>query len=110
MFPIEKKFTVFSSPHLFTRTRDFAAGDFWKAHWAYEVILFGYLSSSETANPLEWNQRCLLNDISATRILWLKKEELFNYFGNNQPRKYWSHWVLGILIDVPLWQNGQGTS
>jgi UDP-N-acetylmuramate--alanine ligase len=77
MFPM-KKITVIFQPHLFTRTRDFAAGFSESLSLADEVILLDIYPARELPIP-GVESAMLLNDISATKKSLVKKEELFNY-------------------------------
>jgi UDP-N-acetylmuramate--alanine ligase len=77
MFPM-KKITVIFQPHLFTRTRDFAAGFSESLSLADEVILLDIYPARELP-ILGVESAMLLNDISATKKSLVKKEELFNY-------------------------------
>lgn len=77
MFPM-KKITVIFQPHLFTRTRDFAAGFSESLSLADEVILLDIYPARELPIP-GVESAMMLNDISATKKSLIKKEELFNY-------------------------------
>jgi UDP-N-acetylmuramate--alanine ligase len=83
MFPV-KKLTVIFQPHLFSRTRDFAAGFSESLSLADEVILLDIYPARELPIP-GVESAMLLKDIVATKKSLVQKEELFNYLENANP-------------------------
>lgn len=77
MFPM-KKITVIFQPHLFSRTRDFAAGFSESLSLADEVILLDIYPARELPIP-GVQSAMLLNDISASKKSLVKKEGLISY-------------------------------
>lgn len=83
MFPM-KKLTVIFQPHLFTRTRDFAAGFSESLSLADEVLLLDIYPARELPIP-GVESAMLLKDIVATKKSLVQKEELFQVLENANP-------------------------
>jgi UDP-N-acetylmuramate--alanine ligase len=83
MYP-DKKLTAIFQPHLFTRTRDFAAGFSESLSIADEVVLLEIYPAREL--PIEGvNATMLLEGITSTKKSLQSKEGLWDYLQANQP-------------------------
>jgi UDP-N-acetylmuramate--alanine ligase len=80
MFPM-KKLTVIFQPHLFSRTRDFAAGFSESLSLADEVILLEIYPARELPIP-GVNSEMLLEGIQARKKTLVAKADLINYLEN----------------------------
>jgi len=83
MFPM-KKITVIFQPHLFTRTRDFAAGFSESLSLADEVILMDIYPARELPIP-GVESEMLLEGIKASKKSLVKKEDIFRVLENTSP-------------------------
>lgn len=83
MFP-GRKLTVVFQPHLYTRTRDFAAGFSESLSLADEVVLLDIYPAREL--PIEGvSSAMLLKDIAAGSKQVVSKDHLMEYLEQNQP-------------------------
>ena len=83
MFPM-RKITVIFQPHLFTRTRDFAAGFSESLSLADEVILLDIYPARELPIP-GVASAMLLDGIMANKKTLITKESLFQYLEDSTP-------------------------
>jgi UDP-N-acetylmuramate--alanine ligase len=83
MYP-EKKLTAVFQPHLFTRTRDFAAGFSESLSLADEVLLLEIYPARELPIP-GVKSRMLLEKISSKTKMVLSKEALIPYLEKSKP-------------------------